>query len=309
MQPELAGEYIIVYTRQVGTKFDMQRQSATIPPSSENKIVLVTEPPAETNAAGTEVGQLLASGHWAAAIINFKGMQCLVGCDKLPEKVSRFNRHICHAKVKLTDGDESKCDDNPFTGRKMIHEGSSISFGLKVIEDKMNLKRGKKEFWGFHFMKLEISCCKSDTGEAERHLLVAVRVPKDGNIASNFILRQPLRSYRDLWVVLSDETVEGLTDWIPYIINKINTEYMLRRPDWPPSYPGRLGLSPGSGIPAFQQYHLSFDDHVREINNLATWLNDFVTDMPPTCKTELVVRIVKEYWNIRYKAMRDDLHF
>lgn len=145
-----------MYTRQVGTKFDNQGQSASIRPTSQNKILIATEPPEATSGVGRKVRRLLASGHWAAGVVKFEGIQCLLSCDKLPEEVASCNRHTGHAKVKITDVDESKCAKNPFMGCEMIPEGSSISFGMKVMHEKWNEERGGMDFWGFHFVKLEI---------------------------------------------------------------------------------------------------------------------------------------------------------
>lgn len=133
---------------------------------------------------------------------------------------------------------------------------------------------------------------------------MAVKIPNDENIASGFILKQPLDSLGDVCVLHFDDAVRDLANWIPYAVNETYAEHT-PHPEWSPRYPDRLGLSkPDFDITAFEQYLLTVSDPIRELYNLVIWISSFVTGK---LRCELVLDEAKHYWERRYQAMKSEL--
>jgi hypothetical protein len=292
----------------MGKEFDQQARSATLSPTPKNKIIIVTDPPQGRSEVGRNVQQILAAGSWAAGTLVFQGMHCLLGCDKLPDDIHSSNRNSSHVKLQLTEVNRPECLENPFQGHIIIEAGSSISFGLKVITEKWNDTSGQTEFFGFHFVKLEIPYVNHRTGNAGRQVLVAVKIPRagDGNVSSAFILKQKLCNARDICLAQSDTRVRNLADWQTYAVREGSYDHIPSR-EWSPCFPTRVGLLDVIFcIATFEKYLLTVEDPIRELRNLTVWIHRFSAPRPAALEEDHIYEAWK-YWESRYQAMRGEL--
>lgn len=306
--PELEGDYVILYTRPVGARFDTQFKSATFSPSTVNKITIVTRQARLQSESARDMQHILAAGHWAAINLAFLGIYATLGCERVPDDAPRSNHNAAPAKIKLATINAVEGANNPLANLVIRDTGNTISFGLKVMENKWDEVAKKVVYSGFHFLKMEMPSYDSDTGVAERQLIVAVKIPRsgEGNVGSSFILKQRQFSYRDIAILESDIRVRELADWRNYAVTEGYDDHA-PIPGWRPQSPERLGLKTGGFEPSELEMHLlTVDDPIRELKNLTTWIRDFVTDNP-SCNSDYITNDAYRYIESRHKTMRGEL--
>jgi hypothetical protein len=228
----------------------------------------------------------------------------------------------------LTDVNYNDSGENPFMGRAVKGTGCCISFGIKITDQKLNEDTEEMDFWGFRFLKFEVPCSqingKVSEVRAERQLIVAVKVPHAPgvDICTAFVLKQALRTPRELAILTFNPRAAGVADWVDYT----RTEpFIVPKPDpnWmsPPSNTvglrvttalrvvgNRRGISEiigGFQAGTFELHLLRTRDPVQELCDLIDWITPHVTD--DMYERGDVLAVAKRYWECRYAAITNEL--
>lgn len=294
-----------MYTRPVGAVFDGYAQSAIVSPSTENRITIATEPPAGRSNIGRIFQHAFQEGYWAAGTFVFEGMHCVLRCERLPENVARSNRNSAHVKTELTRL-EPATDKTVFGGRRPRDAGATISFGMKVMSEGWCESREQHVFYGFHFLKIEIPIHNPAFGMAERQLIVAAKIPREGDIASAFILKQELLNIRDIRILQSDLRARSMADWHTYALTERFYD-PIPSYGWAPRFPANLGMQDNHFNAArFEQHLQSVDNPILELCNLTAWISRF-TPGRPVGHVQRSIHDARYYMENRYCSMLGEL--
>jgi hypothetical protein len=271
-----------VYSRPVGAKFDREGQSTTIPPGTQDKITIITQTPRGNSENTRNIERTLAAGYWAVGSLSLYGLRATLNCEKVPSNRHNLKRHITPVRVHPTGIDYQNFDESSVAEQVLKETGSTICFGIKVMNDLWDESRGKYTYLGFHFLQMEISWHNSLVGKTERHLVVGVKIPSvsEGNIASSFILKQNFFNPRDTSILDSDERVRELAEWHTYAATERYREWN-PTPGWSPHVSIDLGLRQMEFDASKLEQHLFLcRDPMRELSNIIVWLSQFLTDRP-----------------------------
>lgn len=246
--------------------------------------------------------ECLSTGAWAAGHIVFQGLEAAIICQGMPDGT----RNTTHAFM-TSDTDPLEYVDNPLFNSVIQETGSSLSFGLKVMESKRGQTR-KVVHSGFYFVKLEISRFDDRSGEIGRQLVVAVKVPGARlDVASAFILKQNCFSPRDISILNWDIGARGLADWRVYAVTAVTEGGHDSRPDpeWVAPHPSQLGFYRKSFlVNIFEEYLYTIDDPVQELVNLVACVDGVAN--PPAGQVDALNK-ASRYINYRHKVMRGEL--
>jgi hypothetical protein len=275
------------------------------------RIIIATEVPKGNSDMVKNIERILRAGYWAAGDLSFHGLHVAMRCEKVSNSPHNFNRHKASVKTHPTDTTSTNADVGALDHMLeygLRDTGSTISFGIKVTKELWNEEQFKTDFFGFHFLQLELACFNARTKKPDRQLIVAVKIPKasDGDVSSMFILKQRLLSVRDVSILESKERVRELADWHTYAVTE---KYQARKTPsgWTPDATTDMGLDGGSFDASELEYHLFHcRDPIRELSNLIVWLGNF-TIGPSTSKQDSALCEAREYMENRLQGMRFEL--
>jgi hypothetical protein len=296
-----------VYSRPMGAKFDRQGESTTIPPGTQNKITIITQTPRGNSENTRNIERTLLAGYWAVGSLSLCGHRANLNCEKVPNNRRNFKRHIASVRVHSTGIDFQNFDEGSVPEQILRETGSNICFGIKVMNDLWDERRGKYTYLGFHFLQMEISWYNSLMGKTERHLVVGVKIPtvSEGNIASSFILKQNFFNPRDTNILDSDERVRELAEWHTYAATEIYRERN-PAPGWSPHTSIDLGLRQMEFDASKLEQHLcSYRDPMRELSNIIVWLSRFLTD-GPVSREDHALHEAHQYMENRLEGMKGE---
>jgi hypothetical protein len=184
--------------------------------------------------------------------------------------------------------------------------GASIAFGMKAMDESWSESRERQVIYGFHFIKLEIPLDNPVSGEIERQLFVAVKIPREGDISSAYILKQEIDIPRDIRILQSDFRVQTLADWHIYALTG-RFYPPIPQSGWAPKYVSNLGMQDTFFNAArFEEYLQSVDQPLRELCNLIAWISGF-TPGKPTGQIPQSIYEARYYMENRYNSMVGEL--
>jgi hypothetical protein len=298
-----------LYTRPIGSKFDPEGPCATYSPDTENKFSIVTERPRANSKNANDIffQQLLSTGCWAAGTLSIHGTQTIFGCESLAQDHNNLSRLATPVRMAMVEIGNKNPDKNPFAGCILKDTGSTIAFGMNVMDSVEGDGGRNNAYSGFHFAYMQVACYNRKTEELERRILVGVKLPKpdEENVSSAFILKQQFSSLRDLRILDGDPRVRDQAAWFKYAIrNKYRERTPI--PGWTPRNPEGLGIGHRFNACMLEGHLLCSGDPIRELSNLSAWLEQFtVTDA--YTREDMVIHEAFLYMESRLRVMRGEL--
>lgn len=183
---------MIVYARP-RTSQAYPRNSAvqTFDPDFKNRVTIYTKVPKNGGIVPDHIIRTyLSNGMWAVGGLVFNGARIGLYLDHPEPRTKSYSDIIAETYPDQSTG-TTLLDRVLAVG--VDEDGSSARFGIKDMIFENNIQ------YGFEFIELTLRIWNQITGEKDDHIIVAVKVPKKGNISSAFILKQPLRIPPQSW--------------------------------------------------------------------------------------------------------------
>jgi len=188
----VGGDYLVVYARPK-TSNSYPRGSATevFDPNFElRRITIHTDVPKKGHPDERKIKYYLSQGYWAFGMLRFNGIRLGLAFDG-PETREKDKAEVYVENfddvVGLTGFFEKAvdCGCHP--------HGSTARFGIKEMFYENHVQ------YGFQFIELNLAVVNQITRVKDFHHVVAIKLPKKRDVASSFLLKQPIAMPHYSW--------------------------------------------------------------------------------------------------------------
>lgn len=282
------GEYAVVYRRELGA----QTPGVTFVPDMSRIIRVTTRVPhEEENDPDSALRYWLdEQGFIGAAEFIWDGHKCKMLVQPVRSKQRTLDTHTCVVRVGPRekalershfigypncpghDFEQDKLTDLLKDGKRS--KGSTMSFGVKLTESIKNSRRKKFDHFGFNFLQLELATCNS--GSEGRELLIAVKLPKDGDVPAQMILKQRIENSGDLSIINRQDSSLGFATLHNHCLGAFNDRSS--HLGWEPSvglfFKGDASFDAGK----LEQFLLTKEKpyHMYHLSKVAEWFSNMI---------------------------------